>query len=177
MRDEQDGNAARAQFVNFAQAALAEINIADGQSFVHQQYFRINVDRDRECQPHHHAAGIRFDRLVDEIADLGELRDVGELAIHLFRGKSKNRRVEINIVAARKFRIEARTELEQRRDPAIHAHRAGSRLQNARADLQQRAFAAAVFADDAKCFAAGHFEADVAQRPVILMKLAAVKSG
>ncbi len=163
--------------MNFAQAALAKINITYGQGFVHQQYFRIDVDGDCEGQPDHHAAGISLDRLVHEIADLGELGDIGELAVHLFGGKPKNSRVQIHIIAARKLRIETGAELQQRRDPAIHIHRAGGWLQNTRADLQERALAAAIFADDAKGFAADDFEADVAQRPVILMKLAAVKGG
>ncbi len=61
-----------AQFVHLAHAALAEIDVAHGQGFIHQQDFGIHVDGHGERQPHHHAAGIGLDRLVDEFADLGE---------------------------------------------------------------------------------------------------------
>jgi len=55
--------------VNLAHAALAEIEVADGQGFVHQQDFGVHIDGHGEGQPHHHAARISLDRLVDEFAD------------------------------------------------------------------------------------------------------------
>ena len=154
VRNEQDGDSARAELVNFAQAALAEVDIAHGESFVHQKNFGIDVDRDREGQANHHAARIRLDRLVDEVADLSEFSDVREFAVHLLGGESKNRRVQIDVIAAREFGIEAGAEFEQRRDAAVNVHRAGGGLQNSRADLQQRALAAAILPDDAEGFAA-----------------------
>ena len=74
--DEEDGDAARAQLMHLAHAALAEIDIAHGQGFIHQQNFRIDIDGDGEGQAHHHAAGISFHRLIDELADFGEALDV-----------------------------------------------------------------------------------------------------
>ena len=78
--DEQDGDAARAQLVHLAHAALAEIDVAHGQRFIHQQNFGIHIDGHGEGQPHHHAARIRLDRLVDEVADFGEGFDVADSA-------------------------------------------------------------------------------------------------
>ena len=76
MGNEQNRDAARAQFMHLAHAALAEIDIAHRQSFVHQQDLRVHVDGDGKGQAHHHAAGVRLHRLVDKIADLREVRDV-----------------------------------------------------------------------------------------------------
>ena len=62
--------------VHLAHAALPEIDVADGQGFIHQQDLRVHVDRHGECQADHHAARIGLDRLIDEVADLGEILDV-----------------------------------------------------------------------------------------------------
>ena len=87
--NEQDGDAARAQFVDLAHAALAEIDVAHGQGFVHQQDFGVHVDGHGEGQPHHHAARIGLDRLVDEVADLGEGFDVLVALVDLPRGEAR----------------------------------------------------------------------------------------
>src|ERR1019366_6568076 len=42
--DEQDGDVALAQLVDLAHAALAEIDVADGEGFVNEQDFRIDAD-------------------------------------------------------------------------------------------------------------------------------------
>ena len=85
VRDEQDGDAARAQLVHLAHAALAEVDVADRQRFVHQQDLGIDVDRHGERQAHHHAARIGLDRLIDEVADFGEVLDVGGSAASIWR--------------------------------------------------------------------------------------------
>ena len=69
-----------AQLVNFAHAALAEVDVADRESFIDQENFRIQMDGDGESEANDHAARIGLDRLVDEIADLGEGFDFGEIA-------------------------------------------------------------------------------------------------
>ena len=78
MGDEQDGDSARAELMNFAHAAVAEVDIADRESFIDQKNFRIEMDGDGEREAHDHAARIGLDRLVDEIADFGEVFDFGE---------------------------------------------------------------------------------------------------
>ena len=89
VRDEQDGDAARAQFVHLAHAALAEVDVADRQRFIHQQDLGVHVDGHGEGQPHHHAAGIGLHRLVDELADLGERFDVRVALVDLPRGEAR----------------------------------------------------------------------------------------
>ena len=100
VRDEQDGDAARAQFVDLAHAALAEIDVADGQRFVHQQDLGIHVDGHGERQPHHHAARIGLHRLVDEIADFGEVLDILVALVDLPGGEAQDGAVQVDVVAA-----------------------------------------------------------------------------
>lgn len=175
MRDKKNRDAARAQLVNFTEAALPEIDVADRESFIDQQDFGIDVDRHRECEPDHHAARIGLHRLMDEIADFREFRDVGEFMIHCLRGDAQDRGVQIDVIAARKFRIESGAQFEESRHPSADFHAARAGLQDAGADLQQRALAAAILPHQAERLAAAHFESDIAQGPVVLMKPAPVK--
>ena len=176
VRDEQDGDAARAQLVHLAHAALAEIDVADGQRFVHQQDFRIDVDGHGERQAHHHAARVGLHRLIDEVADLGEVFDLSDTARRsgAWRGRESSR-------SDRRCRGRVNSGLK----PAPSSSSAETRpftatvpdggLQNAGDDLQQRALAGAVLADDAEGLAALDLEADIVQRPEILVALQPVE--
>ena len=108
--------------MNLPKTALPEVDVADRQSFIDQENLRINVDGDREGEANHHAARICFDRLINELADFGKLGDVREPAVYLFGGESEDRRIEIDIIAAGKFGIEARTQFQECGDPAIHVY-------------------------------------------------------
>ena len=68
--------------------------------------------------------------------------------------RPENGAVEVDVVAAGEFRVEAGAEFEQRGDAPVHRDGAGGGLQDAGHDLQQGALAGAVFADDAEGFAA-----------------------
>ena len=82
VRHEEDRDAALAEFVNLTHAALAEIYVANSERFVDKEDLRINVDCNSECEAHAHAAGVRLNRLVDEIADLRELLNERKLLLH-----------------------------------------------------------------------------------------------
>ena len=56
MRDKNDGDAARAQFMNLAHAAMAEISVPHRERFVNDQNLGVHADRDCERQPHRHPA-------------------------------------------------------------------------------------------------------------------------
>ncbi len=100
--------------MNLAHTALAEINIADSECFVHEQNLWIDVNRDSESEPDDHAAGVRFHRLIDEITNLRELGDLVEPAVHFLIGEPQDGSVQIDIVAAGKaFRIETGAEFQQ----------------------------------------------------------------
>ena len=175
VRDEQDGDAALAEFVDLAHAALAEVNVADRQGFVHQQDFGIHVDGHREGQAHHHAARVGLDGLIDEVADLGEGGDVLVALVDLARGEPEDGAVQIDVVAAAEFGVESGAEFEQRGDAAVNTDRAGSGMQDPGHHLQERALAGAVLPDDAEGLAALDLEADVVERPEILVALQTIQ--
>ena len=161
--------------MHLAHATLAKIDVAHRQGFIHQQDFRIHVDGHGERQPHHHAARIRFHRLVDEFADFGEILDIPVALVDLPGGEAQDGAVQIDIVAAGEFGIESGAQFQQGRDAPVYRERAAGGMQNAGHHLQQGAFAGAVFADDAEGLAAAHLEADVLQSPEIPMASHAVE--
>ena len=167
VRDEEHGDFALAQFFEFADAAVGEDGIADGQRFVNDQNVRIDMDCGGKCQPHIHAARIFLDRAVHEFADFRKRFDEGRLARFRARPMPMISPLMKTFSRPREFGVEARAEFQQRRDaPARHNPSRGG-LQDAADDLQQRALAAAVGSHQAEHFAAFDAEADVAQRPEI----------
>ena len=175
VRDEQNGDAARAQLVHLAHAALAEINVAHGQGFIHQQDFRIHVDGHGERQPHHHAARVSLDRLVDELADFGEGFDFAVALVDLPRGQAQDGAVQVHVVAPAELRIEAGAQLEQRRDAAVDGRRpaVGCRMP---ATICSRVLLPEPFSPTMqKVSPRRHLEADVVQRPEIPVALQAVE--
>ena len=66
-----------------ARHLLLELRVADRQHLVDDEDLAIHVGRDRERQPHVHAAGIVLHRRVDERLDLGERHDLVESALDL----------------------------------------------------------------------------------------------
>jgi hypothetical protein len=165
-----------AQFVDLAHAALAKVDVAHGQGLVHEQNFRIHVDGHGEGQPYNHAAGIGFHGLVHEIADLGELFDLAVFLLDLSRSEPQDGAVQEDVVASGELGVEARAQLEQRRDPPVHLDLALGGSQNAGHQLQQGAFPGPVFADDAEGLAPPDFEIEIAQRPEIPVEAQAIKS-
>ena len=70
--------------------------------------------------------------------------------------------VEVDILAAAKFRVETRAELQQGGDAPARHHAALRGLQDAGDDLQQRTLAGTVRAYQRQRLAFFHFEADIA---------------
>src|SRR5579871_6563187 len=81
MRYEKNRNSLVAKLVDLAHAALAEVDVAHGESFVDQQDLGIEVNRDGEGKANSHAARIRLDGLMDEVANFGEGFDLGKAAV------------------------------------------------------------------------------------------------
>ena len=83
VRDEDQRHAAVLHLLNLGHALRGELLVADREHFVDQQHVGIDVDRDREAEPHVHAGGVGLDRLIDELADAGELDDLVEARVDL----------------------------------------------------------------------------------------------
>ena len=78
---------------------------------------------------------------------------------------AEDRAVQVDVLAPGQLGVEAGADLEQRADAAGDLGPAGGRLGDARQDLEQRALAGAVAADDPDHLARTDLERDVAQRP------------
>jgi hypothetical protein len=140
------------------QALALERRVADGEHLVDDQHLRLEVGGDGEREPQVHAARVVLDRRVDEALDLGEGDDLVELAHDLVALHAEHGAVQKDVLASAQLRVEAGADLEQRADAAADARVAGRRLGDAREQLQQRALACAVAADDADGLAARDLE-------------------
>ena len=106
--------------------------------------------RHGERQPHVHPARVALHRRVEEPLDLGERDDLVELARDLGAAHAEDRAVQEDVLAAGQLRVEPGPDLQQASRRARRIVRVPvGRLGDAREDLQQRALAGAVAADDA----------------------------
>ena len=127
----------------------------------------------REPEPRAHARRVGLDRRVDERAEVGELDDPG-------RPSAPSRRPSMprNAPARRMFSRPVSSwsnpapERQQARDPAVDLDRPRGRRDDPGEDLEQRALAGAVRADDGERLAVDELEADVAERPEVVGRLA-----
>jgi hypothetical protein len=124
-----------------------------------------------KTEAHVHAARVGLDGRVDEILQLGELDDLVEALLHLTPAETQHDAVDEDVLAARDLRMEAGAQLDQRRNAALHVHRAGRGLGDAGHELQRRALAAAITPDHGKRAALGHVERHVLQRLERLFRL------
>ena len=127
MRDEQDRLAAALELGELVQALVREALVADGENLVDQQHVGIDVDRDRESEPHVHARRVGLDRRVDELLHLGELDDLVEASRHLALRETEHDAVDEDVLAAGNLRVKPGAQLDQRRDPAVDLHRRRTR--------------------------------------------------
>jgi hypothetical protein len=91
----------------------------------------------------------RFTGVSMKRPDLGELDDLVELARDLAARHAEDRAAQEDVLAPRQLGVEAGADLEQAADPPFEPGVPGGRIGDAAQDLQQRALAGAVVADDA----------------------------
>ena len=87
---------------------MREALVADGEHFVDEQHFGIDVNRDRESEPHVHAGRVGLDRRVDELRELGELDDLVEALLDLALRQAEHDAVDEDVLAAGDLRMKAR---------------------------------------------------------------------
>ena len=142
---------------------LGEEHVAHAEGFVDDEDVRLHAHGHREGEAHHHAGGISFDGLLDEITDVGEGGDLVETLGHLGVREAVNSPVQKNIFAAGELGVEARAELEESGDAAVDLNGTGGRRERAGDELEEGGFAGAIAPDDTRSLAAADFEGDVAQ--------------
>ncbi len=167
MADEDNGAALTRHLVHLAQAFLLELGIADGENLIHDEDFRLHVGGDGEGEPYIHAAGIVFDRGIEEFADPGKFDNGVEAFGDISLLHPQHRPVEEDVFPAGQFRVEAGADFQQAADVAVHVHRPFCGISDAGKDLEDGAFAGAVFADQPHYFAFLHLEGDIFQGPEV----------
>ncbi len=68
---------------------LLEQEIADRQRLVDDEDFRVDLRQYGEAESHHHAAGVRLHRLVDEHAQVREIHDPLDAVVDFLLGQSR----------------------------------------------------------------------------------------
>src|SRR5438132_1521671 len=159
--DEEHGASLPSHIAHLSQALLLEGGVPNGENFVDQENLRLEVRRDGEGQAGVHAARVMLDRRLQEFFDLGEGDDLIEPAIDLTPLHAEDRAIEIDVLPAGQLGVEAGADFQQAADAAGDLDFPLGRLGDAREDLEQRALAGAVAADDADHFATVHLEAHV----------------
>jgi hypothetical protein len=160
--DEQDGAAPFAQLPEAPEAALLEEHVADRQGLVHDVHVRVEVREEREGEPHEHSRRVLADRLVDELADLGEVEDGLQPITHVSIGEAEELRALEHVLPAGEVGLEARAELQQGHHAPPDLERPRRGIEGPGEDLQQRALPGAVQADDAEALSGAHLKAHVA---------------
>ena len=170
MRDEKNRLAGLEKRFQRAHALALELLVPDGEDFVEQQDVRIQVRRDRKSESHVHARGVVLDRHVHEVPQPG----VGDDAVVDGEGfgarEAVDRRVEEDVLLTGQLRMKTGAQLDHAADAdtAAHQHLSAGWPVNAGDDLQQRALAGAVAADERDRLPGRHADRHFAQRPEFL---------
>src|SRR5215472_14492381 len=104
MGDEDDSAADAGDVAHFSEAFFLEIDVADGEDFVHEQDFRLEVGGDGKGQTNVHAGGVVFDGRVNELFKLGEGNDFVEFAGDLALAHSQDGAGKEGVFAAGQLR-------------------------------------------------------------------------
>lgn len=107
------------------------------------------------------------------LADVGKGFDAGEALLHLLAAEAEHRAVEVHVFPAGEIGIETRPQFKQRRQQPIDAHLAAGGGERTGNDLQQRALAASVAAENADRFARGDLEGNIVECPELPIELLA----
>ena len=150
---------------HFPETLFLELSITDRQHLIHNQNFRFQVCSYGKSQAHIHPAGIAFDRSINEFLHSGKINYLIKLRANLGLGHPQNRAVEKNVFASRQFRVETGPHLQQTGDTSLHPHFPACRRCHTGEDLQQRALARTVPANDPENFPLLHFKRHTPQRP------------
>src|SRR5262249_52180188 len=148
MRDENNRPTFSPQRPHSIKTLPLEGHVADGQHFVQKQNLGLQMGSDRKPQPDVHSGGVPLDRYVDELLNLRELDDTVELSPDLASSHAQDRSTQLNVFPAGQLRMEPRPDLDQRRRPPIDRDLSGRRRRDACQQLQYRALAGTIGAND-----------------------------
>ena len=149
VRDEHDRPAALLELEDLAEALALELLVADREHLVEQEHVDLEVRGDREAEPHVHARGVRSHGHVDEPLELRERDDLLQVPVDRGPLEAEDGAVQVDVLAPRELRMEARAELEQRPDSAADRDPPLGRLHDPGDQAEEGRLARAVPADQA----------------------------
>ena len=149
MADKHNGLAFFLELLKLPVTFCLEKHVSHGQSLVHNQDLRVDIDGHRKSQPYKHTAGIGFHRLVHIVPNIRKLQYLRQLFLNLLLGKTDHGAVEIHILNTIVLHVKSRPQLQQSGYPSVYLHLAGSRAQHSGDDLKNRGLTGTVGADNA----------------------------
>src|SRR5690349_11795601 len=165
MGDKDDGAAGASDIAHFAETFFLEIDVADGEDFVHEKDFRLEMGGNGKGEADVHAGGVVLHLGVNEFFELGEGDDFIELALDFGFAHAENGAGEESIFAARELGMKTGADFEEGADAAADLRPASGGASDARKDFEKSGLAGAVAADEAEDFAFLDFKGDVLQGP------------
>src|SRR6266700_1353244 len=153
MRDKDDGAAGASDVAHSAETFALKFDIADGEDFVDEEDFRLEMGSDGEGQADVHAGGVVLDGRVNEFIEFGEGDDFVELAGDFGFGHAEDGAGEKGVFAAGELGMKAGADFEERADAAVNLRPAFGGAGDAGEDFEKSGFAGAVAADEAEDFA------------------------
>lgn len=141
-----------------------ELRVARTDPFIEQEDVRLDHCRDGDGEPQAHAGRVGGERLLDVVAELGEIQHARNEFLDVLDREAHLQAADIDVLEPRGFGAEAERNVEQALCRAVHGQRALARRIDAGEQAQQRALPGAVAADDAETFARFEIERDVVEQ-------------
>jgi hypothetical protein len=173
VRHEHNGLALVQEPFDGFDAALLEIGIPDGEDLVEEQDVGCKLRRDREPQSHVHAGREVLDWHVDEMFESRIVHDVAIDRFGFLTGQSVDGGIQEHILAAGQLRMKTDPQLDHGRDPGVPRDEQPSAAWSVDGgnQLQERALARSVAANQTHCLAACDPQRHVLQRPELFNRL------
>ena len=169
VRHEDDGDVFLLHdLANLAVALLAECLVANAQRLVDDEDLGVDVRADREPDARLHSARVGTHRLIDVVADVGELHDLLLELDDLVLLKAPDLSAQVYVLAARELGVEPCRELEQRAHTTVDDDFAFGREDDTGDHLEHRGLASTVLAHDSDRLASTDDEVEVPVRVDLL---------
>src|SRR5439155_18464283 len=165
MRNEKNSATLARDFAHFAKAFSLKGDVADGQYFVCNKDFGIEMRSHGECQSQVHSAGVALDRNIQKFSNLGKVYDCFKAAVDFGFAHAQYRAVEINIFPAGQLGVKSSANLEQAAQASAKRDAAFGRIGNLGNNFQQGTLAGAIAAENPDNVALRNFEANIVESP------------
>src|SRR5439155_19394996 len=113
---------------------------------------------DRKCESDVHTARIALYRRVKKPIDTRKVNDLIEFVVDLASCHPEDAAVQVDILPPGQFRVKSSSHFQKAPDTPAQLNAAGCGLGDPAEDLEQRAFARAIAADDPDVLAGPHFD-------------------